>query len=110
MFVGEVGVLSYMLMEQVMVDSSGINSPQISKFIAEDLESLRAAGVDVSDPAVAWKWVTRTIKVVEPAFVVTKYPWLAIGMVSELDWFGEQYKRIEFENEALADYYAFERR
>jgi hypothetical protein len=109
-FVGEVGVLSYMLMEQVIVDSAGINSPQISRFRAEDIESLRAAGVDVSEPEVAWNWVTRTIKVVKPAFIVTKYPWLSIGRVSELDWFEEQYKRIEFENGALAEYYAFELR
>ena len=109
-FVGEVGVLSYMLMEQTMIDSAGINSPQISRFIAEDLESLRAAGVAESGFDNHWAWVTRTIKEVEPDFIVTKYPWLAIGKVSELDWFEEQYRRIEFENGALAEYYAFERR
>jgi len=108
-FVGEVGVLSYVLLEQKIIDSSGINSPDVLRFRREEWEELRKSTHQPS-PEGTWRWVTRVIEDARPDYVVTKYPWLHIGKVEELPWFGERYRRIMLENKDLRDYRVFEKR
>lgn len=108
--VGEVGVLSYLLLDQVLVDSAGINSPEVFRFRSEEQAALRAAGAESPSPEGTWRWVTRTIKAVEADYVVTKYPWLHIGKVEELPWFMAQYARVGPDDGALSDYRIYERR
>jgi len=109
-FVGEVGVLSYLLLEQNVVDSSGINSPEVFKFRAEDRASLRLEGDPQPPRDGSVRWVNRTIAAVEPDYIVTKYPWLHIGRVEDAPAFQALYKRVDLNDGALADYRVYERR
>ncbi len=109
-FVGEAGVLSYVLEDQVIIDSSGINSPEVFRFRYEESEGLRKTGERAPSPEGTYRWVTRTIRTLDPTYIVTKYPWLHIGKVEELDWFQEQYVRVMLDAEELREHRVFERR
>lgn len=107
--VGEVGVLSYLLLEQKVIDSSGINSPEVLRFRKEELDELRSS-TNMPSPEGTWRWVTRVIEETRPRYIVTKYPWLHIGAVEDLPWFQDRYMRVMLDNVELREYRVFEKR
>jgi hypothetical protein len=108
-FVGEVGLLSYLLLDQTVVDSAGINSPEVFRLRQEDQAALRAAGDPEPSPEGSWQWVVNTIERVEPDYIVTKYPWLHIGRVEDSEWFQSSYVRTGPDDGRLSDYRVYER-
>ncbi len=80
-FVGEVGALAYGLPEQVILDSSGINSPAVLRARIADRDRLRAAGV--ADPLGEGSpaWVRDVIGRFRPRYIVTWGPWLHIATI-----------------------------
>jgi hypothetical protein len=81
-FVGEVGALAYGLPEQVILDSSGINSPAVLRARTADRDRLRAAGV--ADPLGEGSpaWVRDVIGRFRPRYIVTWGPWLHIATIT----------------------------
>ncbi len=109
-FVGEVGVLCYALLDQVLVDSSGINSPEVFRLRRDELVQLRAdAPAGSVTPEGTWRWVKQTIDDLEPNYVVTKYPWLHIGKIEDSAAFQALYRRVGPDNPMLLDYRVYER-
>ena len=108
-FVGEVGVLGYMLLDQVVVDSSGINSPEVFVMRRDELVELRKTAPDEASPEGTWRWVKQTIDELEPNYVVTKYPWLHIGKIEDSASFQALYTRVGPDNIMLIDYRVYER-
>ncbi len=110
-FVGEVGVLGYALLDQVVVDSSGINSPEVLVLRRDELTELRkSAPPGTVSPEGTWSWVKKAIDQCEPNYVVTKYPWLHIGKIEDSASFQALYGRVGPDNPALLDYRVYERR
>ncbi len=109
-FVGEVGVLGYALLEQVVVDSSGINSPEVFKLRRDELVELRKDATEPVSPEGTWRWVQTTIDQLEPEYIVTKYPWLHIGKIEDSAGHQALYKRTGPDNVMLLDYRVYERR
>lgn len=109
-FVGEVGVLGYLLLDQVVVDSSGINSPEIFVLRRDELTALRRdAPARAMTPEGTHRWVQQAIDQLEPKYVVTKYPWLHIGKIEDGASFQALYTRVGPDNIMLIDYRVYER-
>jgi hypothetical protein len=109
-FVGEVGVLGYLLLDQVLVDSSGINSPEVFALRRDDLTTLREntpQGSVCSEGT--WRWAMQVIDQLEPKYVVTKYPWLHIGKIEDGASFQARYTRVGPDNVMLLDYRVYGR-
>ena len=109
-FVGEVGVLGYVLLDQVVVDSSGINSPEVFVMRRDELEVLRATKPDEASPEGTWRWVAQVIDELEPKYIVTKYPWLHIGKIEDDPSFQARYTRVGPDDVMLIEYRVYERR
>ena len=110
-FVGEVGVLGYLLLDQVVVDSSGINHPRIHELRRDDLAALRAkAPPDSVSIEGSPEWVQQVIDELAPRYVVTKYPWLHIGKIEDSAGFQALYDRVGPDNIQLIDYRVYRRR
>jgi arabinofuranosyltransferase len=109
-FVGEVGVLGYMLLDQIVVDSAGINSPEVFVLRRNELTALRQnAPLGTVNPEGTHVWVQQTIDQFEPNYVVTKYPWLHIGKIEDNPEFQRQYTRVGPDNIMLIEYRVYER-
>lgn len=108
-FVGEVGVLGYMLLDQVVVDSSGINSPEVFELRRDELTELRRTAPESVTPEGTHLWVQQTIDKLEPNYVVTKYPWLHIGKIEDSASFQALYTRVGPDNVMLIEYRIYER-
>ena len=106
-FVGEVGVLGYLLLDQVVIDSSGINSPEVFALRRDELVGSAPGTVS---PEGTFLWVQQTIDMLEPNYVVTKYPWLHIGKIEDSASFQALYTRVGPDNILLIDYRIYERR
>ena len=74
--VGEAGALGYALLDQPIVDSSGINSLAIYELRKRDQALQRARGVTPIDPEGSRDWVLAALQRFEPRFVVSYLPWL----------------------------------
>lgn len=110
-FVGEVGVLGYALLDQMVIDSSGINAPEVFALRRDDLAALRkrSAARPVS-PEGTPRWVEQVIHRFAPRFITTKYPWLHIGKIEDGAAFQALYRRVGPDNPALVEHRVYERR
>jgi hypothetical protein len=105
-FVGEVGALAYALREQVILDSSGINSPQVLRARQADHARLSAAGAaPSSEGSVAW--VLAVIDEFAPRYVVTYGPWLHLRELAAIPRMLRRYRRLDMR--AYPDYVILER-
>ena len=69
--VGEVGAMAYAMPEQVILDSSGINSPAVHRARKADRERSLAAGI-ADPPAEGTRaWVLEIIERFEPRYIAT---------------------------------------
>ena len=109
-FVGEVGVLCYELLDQVLVDSSGINSPEIFALRQAEYDGMLADDPETATPEGTWRWVQQAIDDLEPDYVVTKYPWLHIGRIEDSAGFQALYERTGPDNIMLIEYRVYARR
>ena len=108
-FVGEVGVLGYVLMDQVVVDSSGINSPEVFALRRDDLAALRENTPEGPvSPEGSWQWPKQVIEQLKPKYIVTKYPWLHIGKIEDSAAFQARYTRAGPDNPMLLEYRVYE--
>lgn len=80
--VGEVGVVGYLLPERVVLDSSGINSPEVLKL---------RRGRREEDP----QWTRDVIQKLRPDYIATSIDYLNIRVLSEEPWFQQSYERVE---------------
>jgi hypothetical protein len=80
--VGETGVIGYLLPDRIILDSSGINSPEIYKM---------RRGRAETDP----QWTRDVIEVLRPDYITTSISYLNIRAISEEPWFTSRYKRVE---------------
>lgn len=79
--VGEVGVIGYLLPGRVIIDSSGINSPEVY---------LRRVGRDETDP----EWTRRVVVDLRPDFITTYVSYLNIQTIARERWFDLLYERV----------------
>ncbi len=79
-YVGEVGVIGYLLPGRVIIDSSGINSPEVYR---------RRLGTREEDP----EWSRRVVQDLRPDFIATSIKYLHIGRLAREPWFEQQYEK-----------------
>jgi hypothetical protein len=80
-FVGETGVIGYLLEGRVVIDSSGINSPEVLR---------RRRGRSETDP----EWSRRVIRDLAPDFITTSPHYLNIRTIAAEPWFGALYVKV----------------
>ncbi|HUU99054.1 MAG TPA: hypothetical protein VM487_25250 [Phycisphaerae bacterium] len=108
--VGEVGALAYALPEQVILDSSGINSPAVFHARKADHERLRAAGIVGPVPEGSPAWVLALVGRFQPRYIVTYRPWLHIcPIIENIPAFNREYRRIGADLPGLGNYFILER-
>jgi hypothetical protein len=73
--VGEAGALGFALPEQIILDSSGINSRELYLLRASDAAAQAARGV-TPDAEGSPDWVRAALERFQPRFVVSYLPWL----------------------------------
>jgi len=108
--VGEVGALAYALPDQVILDSSGINSLAAFRVRKADQDRLRAAGILGPIPEGSPNWVLDLVARFQPRYIVTYRPWLHICAITEnIPAFNQDYRRIAADVPGLSDYFILER-
>ncbi len=80
-YVGEVGVIGYLLDRRVVIDSSGINSPEVLA-----IRRGRAEG----DP----EWSRQVIRDLKPDFITTSWSYLNIRTIAAEPWFRLIYEEV----------------
>jgi hypothetical protein len=106
-FVGEAGARAYSMPAQIIVDSSGINSPAVYRARLTDRERLIATGrpFDLAEGSPAW--VYDVIKQCHPRYVVTYGAWLHMGTLIRDPQVMSAYHRLPIPG--LDDYVVLER-
>jgi hypothetical protein len=107
---GEVGALAYAMPAQAILDSSGINSPEVLEARSDDSARLRALGVIEPRPEGSRDWVVSIIARFAPRYIVTYRPWLHVEELPEIPWIRGRYHRLVFDNRELNDYFVLQRR
>lgn len=79
--VGEVGVVGYRLPARIVLDSSGINSPEISRLREGSSEA------DV-------EWSRRVVKELDPDWIATSVEYLNIRALTGEPWFQDRYEKV----------------
>jgi hypothetical protein len=69
--VGEVGAMAYALPEQVILDSSGINSPAVYCARKADRERSLAAGITNPSAEGTRAWVLKIVDQFKPSYIAT---------------------------------------
>ncbi len=80
-YVGETGVIGYLLEGRVIIDSSGINSPDVLR---------RRRGMSETDP----EWSRRVIRDLAPDFITTSHYYLNIRRIATEPWFEALYEKV----------------
>lgn len=80
-YVGETGVIGYLLEGRVVIDSSGINSPDVLR---------RRRGFPETDP----EWSRRIIRDLAPDFITTSPHYLNIRTIAAEPWFEALYEKV----------------
>ncbi|HVP10692.1 MAG TPA: hypothetical protein VMV94_05825 [Phycisphaerae bacterium] len=106
--VGEVGALAYALPKQVILDSSGINSPAVLRARQADLDRLRTTGKRYDIPGGSPAWVFDVIERFKPRFIVTFKIWMHIDTLMGDPRIMSAYQRLAIPG--LDDYFVLERR
>ncbi|MFO8056490.1 MAG: glycosyltransferase family 39 protein [bacterium] len=96
--VGEVGVLGYELPDYRIIDSSGINSPDIYRLRKRDWERMKK-----DHPGYGWeekwggsiKWVRKTIRKYEPDFIASNLEYLHLRTLLDDPGFRKRYRLVE---------------
>lgn len=88
---GEVGALGWALPEAVILDSSGINSPEISALRAADLAQHPGEGRPGEGTA---GWVRAAVASERPRFIVSWHAWLHLDELTRDPAFTAQYRCI----------------
>jgi hypothetical protein len=107
--VGEVGALGWRLMRHRILDSAGINSPEILRLRREDRERLLRRGAARPPAEGTPAWVAEAIARHRPDLVVTYRPWLHVGAILATPGISAAYRRIDLGLD-LPDYVILERR
>ena len=93
LFVGEVGALAFALPEQVILDSSGINSPAVLRARRADFERLSAIGAASREGSV--EWVAAVVDEFAPRYLVTYRLWMHIRDLASVPHIQRQYQMLE---------------
>jgi len=109
-FLGEVGALAYGLAHQRILDSSGINSPEVLHARKADRAHLRAAGIVGPAREGSPVWVLAVVDRFRPRYIVTYRRWLHIETITEhVPSFNRTYRRIAADVPGLGNFFVFER-
>jgi len=95
--VGEVGVIGYELMDYHVIDSSGINSPEVYEIRKSDWERLKS-----KHPDYGWqkkwsgseKWVLELIDRYQPDFITSNVEYLHLRTLLDSPYFRDQYRPV----------------
>ena len=104
--VGEVGVLSFALMDFPVLDSSGINSPEILRLHRADQERSLAAG----QAAESARWVKEVIQRFQPEWIVTWHRFLHLEELAQDPDLRSRYVRVKPPLPNLDRFFVLERR
>jgi len=80
-YVGETGVIGYLLGGRYIIDSSGINSPEVIRL---------RAGRREQDP----EWSRRIIRELSPDYITTSVAYLNVTTIASEAWFDALYERV----------------
>ncbi len=108
-FVGEVGALAYTLPDQSILDSSGINSPEIYQERKADLARQQASAGSELRAQDSPAWVLNVISRYQPRYVITHRPWLHIRHIVTVPLVRDAYRRITLNVPGMENYYILER-
>lgn len=108
-FVGEVGALGYQLLEQVIIDSSGINSPAVYHTRMDDYQKLVEVGIAQEMPDGSPAWVLELIYKFQPRYIVTYKRWLHISYIMGVKGVAQLYRRVNLGIPSIHDYVVLER-
>ena len=97
-FAGEVGVIGFELMDFEIIDSAGINSPEVYEIRRRDWERLRA-----ERPASGWRekwsglpgWSREVIEKYQPEFITSDLDYLHLKTLLRDPWFNTAYQSIQ---------------
>jgi len=81
-YVGETGVIGYLLPHRLIIDSSGINSPEVTR-LRTGLPERNA------------EWSRRIIRELKPDFITTSTAYLNIKVIAGEPWFVELYEKVD---------------
>jgi len=103
--VGEVGALGWALLDQRIIDSSGINSTEAYSARLADRTRLGLRASPEGSPA----WVAELIRTTDPRYIVTYSRWLHLTELRSQPWFSSVYRRAELPFSNLGRYWVLER-
>ena len=108
--VGEVGALAYALPEQVIVDTSGINSREV--FLARQADQQRRGNPGRRGPAVedSPALVIELVDRFKPRYIVTYWPWLHIREIMQVPRIRSTYRFVRLDMPSAKEYVVLERR
>ncbi len=97
-FVGEVGVIGYELRDYRIIDSSGINSPNVYEIRRRDWERMKK-----EHPDYGWKekwhgseqWVREIIRKYQPEFITSNLDYLHLRTLRDDPRFREKYRLVD---------------
>lgn len=104
-FVGEVGALAWAMPAQRIIDSAGINSPEVYAARRRDHERLLAGGGHGDLREGSPDWVKEVIAATDPLLVVTMAPWLHIEALARAPDFAQRYERVAWPRQARLHIY-----
>ncbi len=108
--VGEVGTVGYVLPDQVIIDGSGINSPEVYRARKEDRERLIKKGVEIPPVGGSVDMILGLILEYRPRYVFTCKPWLHIEEIIGKPEIKKAYRRIKFKAPILGNFVILERK
>ncbi len=94
-YVGDVGVLGYYLRDFYIIDSAGLNSPEVYRLRLEDRKLLLE-----KDPMYRYDWwgspdwSRRLIRQMQPDFITSDINYLHLRTLMYEDWFQEEYEHV----------------
>lgn len=106
--VAEVGALAFVLPNQEVIDSSGINSEEVYRMRLADRARLVRAGLAEPEDG-STEWIVSLIAQSKPRFIVSYFPWLHMEELGQTPAFEAEFHRVFQGEPGLHDYYVWER-
>ncbi|HUT53504.1 MAG TPA: hypothetical protein VM658_08945 [bacterium] len=108
--VAECGALGYAMIDQKIMDASGLNTPEIFKLcqVARDPDR-----PDPADDRPVFNTAPCDLKVIQtyqPDYIVTFSLFMHIGELTRIPWLSEHYRRLDPGRNDLADYIILQRK
>jgi hypothetical protein len=109
-YVGDVGVLGYYLKDFHIIDSSGLNSPEVYRIRLQDrMKLLRHYPEKGFDWWGSPEWSRKIIQEMKPDFITSDIRYLHLRTLAREEWFQNDYRFIQSWSEGRNQYLLFQK-